>query len=70
MGFKLSDYITKQQLADRHKVKIRTVDHWIRTKKLPFLKFGKDIVFKEEELEKWGKEEAVFFAEKNKYSKR
>lgn len=57
----MRDFVTKKELADRHNVKIRTIDNWIRTKNLPFYKFGSDIVFKDEELEVWGKEQANIF---------
>jgi len=50
--------ITKEELAKRHNVGLRTIDKWIREKDLPFLKFGKDVVFKEADLEEWGRKQA------------
>jgi len=62
----LRDFITKKELAVRHGVKLRTIDSWIRDKNLPFYKFGSNIVFKEIELEQWGKEQAEIFKAKEK----
>ena len=66
----MRDFVTKQELADRHNVKIRTIDNWVREKNLPFYKFGSDIVFKQEELEIWGKQQADLFKKQLHYSKK
>ena len=54
----MENTITKKELAMRHGVSERAVDNWIRKKGLKFLKFGNDIVFKESDLEEWGRSQA------------
>ena len=48
-----------QEVADRYGVKISTVWAWVREKKLPAVKLGKNYKVKKEDLEKFESENST-----------
>ena len=46
----MSNYYTCEQVADRYGVKLITVWDWIRKKRLPALKLGRDYRISEEDI--------------------
>jgi len=49
----LSRYFSCKEIADIYGVKIFTVWHWIRNKKLPAIKIGKQYRIREEDLKQF-----------------
>jgi len=54
----MRDFLTRKELADIKGKTLRTIDNWIDTMDAPFYKFGSDVVFKIEEIDKWAKDRA------------
>jgi len=52
----MNTYITPAQLADNLNISIKTVYDWVFYRKIPYLKIGKLVRFKDTEIEKWLKE--------------
>jgi excisionase family DNA binding protein len=44
---------TRQWVADRCGVSTRTIDDMVRTRTIPHLRFGRRVVFFEDQLAKW-----------------
>ena len=49
----MRDFLTREELASKMSKTVRTIDNWVDTMDAPFYKFGSDVVFKEEEINKW-----------------
>ena len=41
-----SDYLKKAQVAQKAQVSLRTLDHWIKQKRVPFIKIGRNVRFR------------------------
>ena len=51
---KMSDYLTRKEVADLFKLPIRTLDYLVASKQLPFSRIGKrNVRFSRARLEKW-----------------
>jgi excisionase family DNA binding protein len=44
------DLLTKRELARRLRLSLRTIDAWMRTKHLPYIKAGKTVRFRWEDV--------------------
>ena len=54
IGGWMDDFLTKQELASRLQIGIKTVEYLVTTGQLPFVRIGKRIVrFSESELDKY-----------------
>ena len=54
----MRDFVTRKELAELTGKSLRTIDNWVDTMDAPFYKFGSDVVFKIEEIDKWAKDRA------------
>ena len=55
----MRDFVTRQELADLKNKTVRTIDNWVDIMGAPFYKFGSDVVFKVDEIDKWAKDRAI-----------
>ena len=51
----MPEYYTCKEIATRYKVKTLTVWNWIRKKKMPAIKIGKEYRIKQEDIETFEK---------------
>lgn len=65
----MRDFVTREELAGIMKKSVRTIDNWVNTMGAPFYKFGSDVVFKEEEINKWAKDRAKVEIKRRKEKK-
>lgn len=47
----MTKLLTKIEVAELFQVSLRTIDNWIETRKVPYIKLGKSVRFRQNELE-------------------
>jgi excisionase family DNA binding protein len=49
------EFATKQEVADRYRVSVRTIDSWMKSRGMPFFKIGKAVRFCVHDTDEWFK---------------
>jgi excisionase family DNA binding protein len=52
----MTQFLKAQEVADRLNIKIKTVCKWTCEKKIPHIKIGSSVRFREDDIEAWLKE--------------